>query len=122
MLLVPLPEEDLFWVGSNYQWEFENTEPSEKFYSATNDLLRHWLKKPFEILAHKAALRPATIERRPFVGFHPQWPALGIFNGMGTKGASLAPFFAHQLTQHLVYNFPIAPEADVYRFQRILSK
>lgn len=122
LLLVPMPEEGLFWVGSNYQWEFENTQPTEKFYTATKELLHHWLKKPFEILAHKASLRPATLERRPFVGFHPQAPAVGILNGMGTKGASLAPFFAHQLVQHFVYNFPIAPEADVHRFQRILSK
>jgi hypothetical protein len=41
---------------------------------------------------------------------------------MGTKGTSLAPFFANQLAQHLVYNFPISPEANVHRFTRILSK
>ncbi len=122
MLLVPLPEEGLFWLGSNYQWEFEDAAPSEKFYKAANELLQHWLKKPFEVLAHKAAVRPATIERRPFVGFHPQFPPVGILNGMGTKGASLAPFFAHQLAQQIAFAFPIMPEADVHRFQRILSK
>jgi glycine/D-amino acid oxidase-like deaminating enzyme len=122
MLLVPLAEENLYWVGSNYQWEFTDGAPSEKFYNATTDLLKQWLKKPFTVVDHKAAIRPATVERRPFVGFHPQYPAIGILNGMGTKGASLAPFFAHQLVQNMVYNFPIAPEADVHRFQRILSK
>lgn len=122
MMLVPLPEENLFWVGSNYQWEFEDAAPSEKFYQGATTLLQHWLKQPFTVLEHKAAIRPATLERRPFVGFHPQFPQVGILNGMGTKGASLAPFFAHQLAQHLVHQFPIAPEADVHRFQRILSK
>lgn len=122
MMLVPLPEDGLFWLGSTYQWEFENNEPSEAFFTAANGLLQHWLKKPYTVVSHLAAIRPATLERRPFVGFHPQHPSVGILNGMGTKGASLAPFFAHQLAQHLVYNFPIAPEADVNRFQRILSK
>ncbi|MDQ3278158.1 MAG: FAD-binding oxidoreductase [Bacteroidota bacterium] len=122
MLLVPLAEESLFWLGSSYQWEFENEEPTEQFYKAATDLLQHWLKKPYSIIDHKASVRPSTLERRPFVGFHPQFPAIGILNGMGTKGVSLAPFFAHQLVQHLVYDFPIAPEADVHRFQRILSK
>jgi hypothetical protein len=56
------------------------------------------------------------------VGFHPLKPAIGILNGMGTKGASLAPFFAHHLVQHIVYGFPITAEADVHRFSRILSK
>lgn len=122
MLLTPLAEQNLFWVGSNYEWEFEDERPSEKFYQATTLLLNNWLKLPYRVVDHKAAVRPATVERRPFVGFHPLNRSVGILNGMGTKGTSLAPFFAHQLAQHLVYDFPIAPEADVRRFQRILSK
>lgn len=122
MLLSPLAAKNTFWVGSNYQWEFEDDRPTENFFKAATSLLDQWLKHPYKVLQHKAAIRPATLERRPFVGFHPLYPSIGIFNGMGTKGTSLAPFFAHQLVQHLVYGFPLAPEADVHRFQRILSK
>ncbi len=122
LLLAPLPEKNTYWVGSNYQWEFENDLPSEQFYQHATTLLNGWLKKPHKVLSHKAAVRPATLERRPFVGFHPLYQNIGILNGMGTKGTSLAPFFAHQLAQHLIHNFPIAPEADVKRFSRILSK
>jgi glycine/D-amino acid oxidase-like deaminating enzyme len=122
LALVPLPQENIYWLGSNYQWEFENDQPSQQFYQHATSVLNGWLKKPYKVLTHKAAVRPATLERRPFVGFHPQFQNVGILNGMGTKGTSLAPFFAHQLMQHLVYNFPIAPEADVHRFTRILSK
>lgn len=122
MMLVPFPEEDLFWLGASYQWEFEDEAPSGNFHQAATNLLRQWLKLPFEVVAHKAAIRPATLERRPFVGLHPRFPSIGILNGMGTKGVSLGPFFAHQLTQHIVYNFPITPEADVHRFSRILSR
>jgi hypothetical protein len=121
LMLVPL-DENIFWLGSNYLWEFENDQPSERFYNYASQQLNSWLKKPFKILAHHAAVRPATIERRPFVGFHPVFPAVGILNGMGTKGVSLAPFFAHQLAQHLSDNLPLSPEADVHRFQRILSR
>jgi glycine/D-amino acid oxidase-like deaminating enzyme len=122
LALVPLPQENIYWVGSNYQWEFENDQPSQQFYQHATSVLSGWLKKSYKVLAHKAAVRPATLERRPFVGFHPQFQNVGILNGMGTKGTSLAPFFAHQLSQHLVHNFPIAPDADVHRFKRILSK
>ena len=122
LMLAPLPEENIYWIGSNYQWEFENDQPSQQFYQYATTVLNGWLRKPYKVLAHKAAVRPATLERRPFVGFHPLFPNVGILNGMGTKGTSLAPFFAQQLTQHLVHNFPIAPEADVHRFTRILSK
>lgn len=122
LMLAPLSEKNLYWIGSNYQWEFENDQPSEPFYKHATHVLNGWLKKPYKVLAHKAAVRPATLERRPFVGFHPQFQNIGILNGMGTKGTTLAPFFAHQLVQHLVHNFPIAAEADVRRFTRILSK
>lgn len=122
LMLAPLPEKNICWIGSNYQWEFENDQPSEQFYKHATTVLNGWLKKPYKVLNHKAAVRPATLERRPFAGFHPQFQNIGILNGMGTKGTSLAPFFAHQLVQHLVYNFPISPEADVRRFTRILSK
>lgn len=122
LMLAPLPDENIYWVGSNYQWEFENGQPSQQFYQHATSVLNGWLKRPYKVLAHKAAVRPATLERRPFVGFHPQFQNIGILNGMGTKGTSLAPFFANQLVQYLVYNFPIAPEADVHRFTRILSK
>ena len=122
MMLVPLPGDNLYWLGSSYQWEFEDEHPSEKFYDLSVALLNGWLKKPYRIISHKSAIRPATLERRPFVGFHPLYENIGILNGMGTKGTSLAPFFAHQLVQHIIHQFPITPEADVKRFSRILSK
>lgn len=122
LMLAPLPTPGIFWVGSNYQWEFADDKPSEHFYKQTSNLLQNWIKVPFKIVDHKAAIRPATVERRPFVGFHPHFPVIGILNGMGTKGTSLAPFFAHQLIQHLVYDLPIADEANVHRFTRILSR
>jgi glycine/D-amino acid oxidase-like deaminating enzyme len=84
--------------------------------------LQQWIKAPIRLLEHTAAIRPATLERRPFIGFHPTQPAIGIFNGMGTKGCSLAPFFAPQLVQHIQHQSPLLPEADVQRFKRVLSK
>ena len=122
VMLAPLFQKNLFWVGSSYQWEYENDQPTEKFYTQTKTLLDHWLKVPYKIIDHKAALRPSTLERRPFVGFHPQFSNVGILNGMGTKGTSLAPFFANQLAQYILFDAPITPDADVKRFSRILSK
>jgi glycine/D-amino acid oxidase-like deaminating enzyme len=122
VMLAPLFQKKLFWVGSSYQWEFQNGQPTETFYNQTKLFLDQWLKVPYKIVDHKAALRPSTLERRPFAGFHPQYTTVGILNGMGTKGTSLAPFFANQLTQNILFDAPITPEADVKRFQRILSK
>jgi glycine/D-amino acid oxidase-like deaminating enzyme len=119
--IVPWKDDDLFWVGSSYQWTFENDRPTEGFKVKTQQALKFWLKLPFTIVEHLAAVRPATIERKPFVGFHPLHSNVGIFNGMGTKGCSLSPYFAHHLTENIINGSPISPEADVQRFKRILS-
>lgn len=122
MLLAPLQEKDMFWIGSNYIWDFEDADPTEEFRRSTEMILKEWVKAPFKIIDHRAGIRPATVERRPFAGTHPLHPAIGILNGMGTKGCSLAPFLAKQLTDHLCYNSLIASEADISRFAKILSR
>ena len=122
IMLAPLAASGLWWVGSNYAWEFDNAEPTKEFREKTEQFLREWLKIPFKILSHLSGIRPATLERRPFAGLHPHYPNIGILNGMGTKGCSLAPFFAKQFADHLCYDKPINPEADIKRFQKILSR
>jgi glycine/D-amino acid oxidase-like deaminating enzyme len=121
MILVPWGE-GLFWVGSSYAWSFDNVHPSPEFKERTSMLLNGWLRGPFKIVEHLASIRPAVLERRPFVGFHPIFQNIGILNGMGTKGCSLAPFFAKQLTQYLVSRDPIMPEVNISRFNKLLSK
>jgi glycine/D-amino acid oxidase-like deaminating enzyme len=114
--------DNVFWAGSSYEWEFNNDQPTPLFRERTMTALQQWIKAPVRLLDHKTSVRPATLERRPFVGFHPLHPSIGIFNGMGTKGCSLAPYFAHQFVQHIHGGWPFQPEADVRRFTRILSK
>jgi len=115
-------QKDLFWLGSNYLWEFPDNQPTEQFRKQTELLLKTWLKVPFKIVDHIASVRPANIERRPFVGLHPIYKNIGLLNGMGTKGCSLAPFFAKQLTNHLINGHQILPEADISRFSKILMR
>ena len=121
MNLVPV-QKNIFWVGSSYEWEFENDQPSAAFLNRTVNLLSNWLKTPFKIIDHRAAVRPATIERRPFAGMHPDHPTLGILNGMGTKGCTLAPYFASQLCRHITKGDAILPEAEIHRYRNLMSR
>lgn len=119
--LVPWQDE-LFWVGSTYEWEFTHAGPSPDFRNKVVSQLNHWLKLPYEIIDHIAAERPANMERRPFAGLHPLMRSAGLLNGMGTKGCSLAPYFSVELANHLVHGSAITPQADVQRFANILSR
>jgi hypothetical protein len=115
-------KDDLFWIGSTYDWNYDDVLPTDAFRKKVATQLQYWLKLPYTIVDHFAAERPTNMERRPFVGLHPQHPSVGILNGMGTKGCSLAPYFAHQLVEHVISGAAIDPAADVKRFQKVLQR
>jgi glycine/D-amino acid oxidase-like deaminating enzyme len=114
LTLLPLSEPGLWWAGSSTQWEYPHEQPSEEYRKETLHELNNWLRIPVELVEHRCAIRTGTKERRPLVGIIPNQPQVGILNGMGTKGCTLAPFFAFQLTRKLLYNEPILPAADVF--------
>ncbi|MGB8192314.1 MAG: FAD-binding oxidoreductase [Chitinophagaceae bacterium] len=120
--LIPYhPLHSVFWFGSNYEWTYADEQPSQNFRASAETELKHFLKLPYDIIDHQAAIRPANIERRPFVGLHPVHAQIGILNGMGTKGCSLAPYFAQQLSEYLVNGKELPAEVDVKRYKRVLG-
>lgn len=120
--LIPVdPSEQLFWFGSSYEWTYDDELPSQKFREGAEAELNHFLKLPYTVVDHQAAVRPANVERRPFVGLHPMYPQLATLNGMGTKGCSIAPYFAQQLAHHLINGEQIQPDVNVSRFKRVLA-
>jgi glycine/D-amino acid oxidase-like deaminating enzyme len=115
-------DDDLFWVGASYEWSFNDVLPTQSFREKMIQNLDQFMQLPYEVVDHVTGIRPANSQRRPFVGVHPQYSQLAICNGMGTKGCSLAPFFTHQLREHLETGTPIEPEANLERFAFILNK
>lgn len=110
--IVPM-EEDLYWAGATFSWDYTDALPSE----AARATLKAALETiPHEVTDHIAAIRPSGPDRRPLVGMHPHQPYIGIFNGMGSKGCSLAPWSAHQFTQHLLKAAPLPQEIDIKRY------
>ena len=121
MSLVPY-RKNIYWLGSSYEWSFDYDQPSANFRKTAEAWLNYNLKRPYTIMEHFAAIRPATLERRPFIGFHPLYPQVGILNGLGTKGCSLAPFFAKQLVDKMTGEGSIHQLADIGRFEKILRR
>lgn len=115
-------DDNLFWVGTSFEWKFDDDKPTDKFRAHQEWLLRNTLKLPFTVTDHIASVRPSSVDHKPFVGTHPHHPQLAICNGMGPKGCSLAPYFTAQLAQHLVAGTPILPDVDVARYKRVLAR
>jgi len=106
----------LYWIGSTYGWNFDDDAPTEKGRAYLQARLEDVLKVPFEIRGHRAAIRPTVKDRRPFLGLHPKHEQLAIFNGLGTKGASLGPFFARQMADFLLQKQELDEAVDIGRF------
>jgi len=117
LTLLPLSSPGYWWAGSSYEWSFDHANPTSSFKEQTVSALEKWLAIPFEVVEQRAAIRLGTMERRPLVGFDSPEKKWGLLNGLGTKGCSLAPYFAHQLVENLVKGTVIDPEANWTRFQ-----
>ncbi len=113
---------DGFWIGSSYDWDPRDVLPTDYFRDRVARTLNGWLRLPYTLHEHFAAIRPATVTRDAFVGMHPAYPQVGILNGMGSKGCSLAPFLAHNLAKHLLQGEPLLPQVDIARYARTLSR
>lgn len=107
-----IPRQDgLFWCGSNYRWNFDNLQPDREWRQDAVKKLSYWLRLPFSIEAHQVAERPTTAGQQVFAGTHPEYEQVILFNGLGTRGFSIGPYWARRLGQWL------CGEADSY-FER----
>ncbi len=108
-------------VGSTYN--LKDLEPgiTELGRKELEEKLMGILKMPFEVIDQQWGIRPTTIDRKPILGAHPQHPSLIIFNGLGTKGVSLAPYFSGQLANWLAGDGEIQREVNIKRFNPLYS-
>ncbi len=118
---VPLGD-GMFRVGSTYEWETLNTEPTAEKRNELKDKLNQLLNVPFTIISHEAGIRPTVLDRRPLIGLHPLYPSLGIFNGLGTKGVLLAPLQAKEFVKYLLHGETLSPLSSIDRFVKLLPK
>ncbi|WP_143310731.1 NAD(P)/FAD-dependent oxidoreductase [Chitinophaga vietnamensis] len=107
---------DLFWAGSTFVWDYTDERPTAAQRAHLEKGLQQLLKIPYTIEGQLAAVRPSGNDRRPVIGFHPAYPAAGIFNGLGTKGCSLAPFMAAHFTEAILGKSLLMQDVDLNRY------
>jgi glycine/D-amino acid oxidase-like deaminating enzyme len=89
---------------------------SEKGLHELVSKLENVLSVSYKIAKHKAGIRPTVADRRPLIGKNNNHHHLYFFNGMGTKGVMLAPYFSEIFVNHLLSNTPFDSEIDIARY------
>lgn len=114
--IVPLGE-DKFWVGSTKLVKFEEPEASREGKFFLEEKLKALLKSDYEVVGQVSGIRPTSEDRRPLIGEHPNKKGLYCFNGFGSKGVSLLPYFADQFVNHLLRGEEIQREVNITRYE-----
>lgn len=105
-------------AGATYNNRDHSWQPTEEGRQQLLEKLHALVNEPFEVVQHLAGVRPATYDRRPFAGMHPVLKNAGIFNGLGAKGVSLAPWLATAFAACLEQRRPLEPGVDIKRVFR----
>lgn len=116
VFLLPLGH-NTYKVGSNFEWENLDFKPTEKAKEEILSKLTKWFKAPFDIIDHQAGIRPSSLDRRPILGRINSHNSAFIFNGLGSKGVALAPFYSEMLYKFMYENGEIDKEVDVQRLK-----
>ncbi|MFB6343152.1 NAD(P)/FAD-dependent oxidoreductase [Saccharicrinis sp. FJH62] len=88
-------------VGATYEWKDLTEEPTEEGRETLVGKFKAISDAEFSIIEHNAGIRPTLANRRPVYQIHGIYRQLAVFNGLGTKGVMLAPYFANELVKSL---------------------
>ena len=120
IFILPLGR-NIYKVGSTYDHNDNDWQVTEAGKQQLVSKLKGLVQTDFEITSHDAGIRPSTKDRRPLLGKHPVYKNLLVFNGLGTKGVSLAPYFANQLLKFAEEDVMPDKEVNIQRFFSLYS-
>jgi hypothetical protein len=114
-------ETGIYGIGATYEWLDLSEKPSEKGLLELKSKLKEMINCDYHILKHESGIRPSSIDRRPLIGSHPLHNNLFVFNGLGTKGVMLAPYFAKKFVNFYLQKEQLSPEVDISRFYQLYN-
>jgi glycine/D-amino acid oxidase-like deaminating enzyme len=113
--IVPMGN-DLYWVGSTFDWDDLSINISRTGKDKLINQLRQIMQCEFEVIEQKAGIRPTVIDRRPILGGHSDHKNYYVFNGLGTRGVMIAPYYANELVLHIEEGKKLEEEVSISRF------
>lgn len=96
--LVPEPRDGGLLVGATYDRVNLNNEPTTAGREDLLSGLKQIMAETPVVIDHVAAVRAGMKRRKPVIGPHPDGDRMFVLNGLGSRGALLAPVAAQALT------------------------
>lgn len=103
-------------VGATYAWADYSNHPTEAKKQELVKDLNQLIDCDYQIVEHIAGIRPAVKDRRPLAGKHPSKKGLFIFNGLGSRGLSIAPQLSEEFVAYLLDHQKLDQEIDIERY------
>lgn len=119
--IVPTDQPRQWRVGATYNFHDKDPGVTAEGKKELEEKMNELVSFPFEIVGQEWGLRPTTPDRRPILGCHPEHGSVIIFNGLGTKGVSLAPYFSEVLVRWLENNTSINKDVNIERYKSVYS-
>ncbi len=120
LFIIPM-ENDLYWVGATYDWRDKEYRLTTEGREEILGKLRKIISCPFEVVSHQAGIRPTVRDRKPLVGKHPVNENMFVFNGLGTRGVSIAPQTAAHLYNYIEKGIPLEKDIDITRYATLFN-
>ncbi|MCO5247591.1 MAG: FAD-binding oxidoreductase [Chitinophagales bacterium] len=105
-------------VGATLDREI-NTEITEKGKNDLVEKINSILKVPYKIIEQETGIRPNVRDRKPLLGVSTIGDNYFLLNGLGSKGISLAPYFAKHLLEFIYNNQPLQQDIN---WQRVFKE
>lgn len=118
LMLAPTNDPTIFWAGATYDHRNLNKQSTQKDRDFLDEKLEKLIDTPHTVLDVKSGVRPATKYRRPLIGVHHRHKQLGIFNGMGSKGVSLSPYFANHFIDFLEGKTELNEDVELEQYRK----
>ncbi len=115
VFMVPLGDQ-IYKVGSTFSWDTLDETPTEAGKKEIVTKLEKFFKGSYEIIDHYAGVRPSSGDRRPILGALKPYTNAFVFNGLGSKGVALVPYYSTLMTNHLINGIPLDKEISTERY------
>jgi glycine oxidase len=117
--VLPVDSNGMQRVGATYHFQDRHEGITISARDELLEKLAELVSYPFQVRGQQWGWRPTTPDRRPLLGSHPESDSVIIFNGLGTKGISLAPHFSEVLIRWIENRVPLDKEVDIERYKSV---